>query len=157
MADWDNLKKVARDVECIALQRTVDSINRVVGDIATQLFDDPITINIALFKETKTTHVVKPQVNVAINYRGVEYDNVKNLSGGEADRVSLALTLAFNVISASPILIFDETMAFLNASVKEACLKAIRNYATDKMVIIVAHEAIEGHFDHTIDLALRPV
>ena len=155
MNELDTLRRVARDVECIALQRTVDSINRVVNDIAMQLFEDPIVIAISLFKETKTTHVLKPQVNVAINYRGIEYDSIKQPSGGEADRISLALTLAFNVISGSPILFLDETMAFLNASVKESCLRAIRSHLTNKMVIIIAHEAVEGQFDHAIDLGSR--
>ena len=152
LADLDNMKKIARDIECFTLQRVVDSINHVVGDIISHLFDHPITVSINLFKETKTTGKIKPNVNISIIYRGSEYDSVSQLSGGEADRISLALTLAFNQIACLPCIFLDEVFSSLPNEKREAALEAIRMHAPGKMVVIIAHEGVEGIFDKTIEI-----
>ena len=84
------------------------------------LFDDPISINIALFKTVKTTSIVKPCININISYRGGEYNSLAEMSGGEADRVSLAITLALCRLSSSPILLLDESLSSLNQDLKES-------------------------------------
>ena len=147
-----SLKNKAIDAESSSLQTIVDSINTIVSDIVTSLFDDPITITLQLYKQMKTTKRIKPVVNLVINYKGGEFDRVDQLSGGEADRVSLALTLALNKLSGSPFLILDESLSSLDGNVKELCLSSIRHNAGDKMVICVNHESVEGHYDSVIRL-----
>lgn len=151
MTTLTRLKTLAREVECHTLQNMVDSINAALSDIATHLFDDPISISLQLFKTLKTSDRVKPSVNININYRGGEYDNIMQLSGGEGDRISLAIVLALARISGCPLLLLDECMASLDANLKEACLKAIkRNLGNGKTVITINHEGTEGTYDNVV-------
>lgn len=151
MTTLTRLKTLAREVECHTLQNMVDSVNAALSDIATHLFDDPIAISLQLFKTLKTSDRVKPTVNISINYRGGEYDNIMQLSGGEGDRISLAIVLALARISGCPLLLLDECMASLDANLKEACLKAIkRNLGNGKTVITINHEGTEGTYDNVV-------
>ena len=147
------LKAKAVEVECQVLQTTVDSINLVLSDIATRLFDDPITISLSLFKTLKSKDRVKPTVNLSINYRGGEYDNITQLSGGEGDRISLAITIALARLNSSPFLLLDECMASLDADLKECSVDVLRHFlGNTKTIISVLHEGTEGYFDDIISL-----
>lgn len=147
------LKETALTVECHTLQSTVDSINLALAELGTQLFDDPISISLQLFKTLKTRDRVKPTVNVAITYRCGEYDNVGQLSGGEADRVSLALTLALARQNSCPLLLLDECISSLDGQHKEQSLRTIRKtMGKTKTIIIVGHDAVEGYYDSVIEL-----
>ena len=146
------LKAKMIEVECQVLQSTVDNINSILGEIVNGLFDEPITIALRLFKQNKTTERVRPVVNISISYKGAEFDNVNQLSGGEGDRVSLALTLALNRVSGCPLVLLDESMSSLDGGVKEMCIHQIQNNTPGRTVICVNHEGVEGHYDHVISL-----
>ena len=153
MTTLQRMKTIALEVECHTLQTTVDSINAALSDIATHLFDDPIAISLQLFKALKTKDRVKPTVNITITYRGGEYDNISQLSGGEGDRISLAITLALARINSCPLLLLDECMASLDANLKESCLKTLRrNLGNHKTVISINHEGTEGTYDAVVTL-----
>lgn len=145
----EKLREVAVTVEVSALQCTVDSINNVIDDIAPLLFNDPITIRLSLFKTLKTKEKTKPLVNLVILYRGGEYDNISQLSGGEGDRVSLIITLALSRLCNFPLLLFDESLASLDGDLKESAIRAVR-IATQKAVACVMHEGVEGIYDNVI-------
>lgn len=143
------LKETAQEVECATLQETVDSMNLVFEDVGNSIFDDPITIKLNLFKNLKTKDRVKPSVNFNILYKGGEYDNVNQLSGGEQDRVSVAVSIGLSRMSSSPILILDETIATLDAGAKDNVIKTLRHLiGVNKLVILVSHDVVEGIFDH---------
>jgi DNA repair protein SbcC/Rad50 len=145
------LKEMAMEVECTSLQNTIDSINNVINEIATMIFDEPITIKLNLFKTLKSKEKTKPSVNLSINYKGGEYDNINQLSGGEGDRVSLILTLALSKLSNFPIILLDESLGSLDSNLREMATKAIR-MNTNKMVICVNHEGTEGYYDYQLIL-----
>jgi DNA repair exonuclease SbcCD ATPase subunit len=153
MIGLKDLKQLALEVECNALQETVDSINLCISDIVSYLFDDPMTIRLSLFKTVKKDKKMKPTVNFEISYKGGTYDSLRDLSGGEQDRISIAVTLALSRLSNCKILIFDETMDSLNAQIKDQCLKQIRkNIDPDRIVFFVAPDGIEGCFDNVINV-----
>ena len=54
------------------------------------MFED-IHIEIGMFKKLKSKSEIKPQFNMKVMLKGHEYDNLNFLSGGEKDRMSLAL------------------------------------------------------------------
>jgi len=152
------LKEAAVSTESQLLQNVVNSINLTIDEIAHSLFDDPIGIRMQLYHTAKTTGRTKPQVNLTISYKGGEYDNLSQLSGGEADRVSLALTLALARLNGTPILLLDECLSSLDSQLRELCLKAIKQHAAGKTIICINHESIEGHYDQVIDLgSAQPV
>jgi ABC-type Mn2+/Zn2+ transport system ATPase subunit len=134
------------------LQSTVDGINRVINIIASQIFPFPITILLQLVKMLKTDHRMTQQVNFLIQYQGNEIDGVRQLSGGEADRVSFATLIALSLISESPLLLLDEPFSALDVDVRDQCLKAIREMIRGKTVICVNHEDTEGNYDYSVCL-----
>ncbi len=149
ISNVQTLKTISIEEECNFLQRTVDCINATLVDITSHLFDDPISIVLSLFKDEKKQGATPKQtVNLKIDYGGDKYDNITELSGGEGDRISLALTLAVSRLNPCPILLLDETLASLDGPIKETCLKALRKQlGKSKTIIVVQHDAIEGYYD----------
>ena len=141
----------AVDTECRILEQIVDSINNSIENVCETLFDANIGIRLDLFKTAKTTKNVKPQANFKIAYRGGTFDNINQMSGGEGDRASLALTLALNRLASCPLLMLDESLASLDLDMKEAAVRTIREQ-TNHTVLIILHDGIEGIFDHVINM-----
>ncbi len=146
------LKQNAIETECKQLQDTVDTINSSLGDILPLFFNEPITVMFQLYKVLKTKKELKPGLNISIKYKGVEYDNINQLSGGEGDRISLGLVLALNSVSNSPIVLLDECISSLDGAVKESCIDAMKSLikTLGKTIICVDHEGVEGIYDQTI-------
>jgi DNA repair exonuclease SbcCD ATPase subunit len=156
MTDAQRLKQCAIETECQILQQVVDSINACITEVCNAMFDRNITIALSLFKTMKTTHHTKPLVNFNIAYQGGTFDNINQMSGGEGDRASLALTLAMHRLSACPFIMFDESLASLDINTKESAIETIRAN-TNSTVLVVMHDGIEGIFDHVIDMDLEGV
>ena len=144
------IKKIIETTKSQVFQNLIYSFNTIVSEILTSLFDD-IVIELDMFKEIKGKGV-KSSFNIKIVYRGLEYENISSLSGGEKDRVSIALTIALNIISSNNILILDEPMASLDDEMKEKCLEVIKKYSSDKIVINVCHSITEGYYDNILTI-----
>ena len=146
------LKQNAIIVECKQLQDTVDNINLTMEDVLPLFFDEPINMMLQLYKVLKTNKQLKPGLNISIKYKGVEYDNINQLSGGEGDRISLALILSLNQVSNSPIILLDECISSLDGSLKESCVMAMKKME-GKTIICVDHEGVEGFYDNVIHVS----
>lgn len=153
IVNLQKFKELAIDLEYRSLQATVDTINSAIADVVHVLFEDPIDVTISLFRNLKTKDRTKPDVHVEIQYKGVTYSSVGHLSGGEADRVSLSLTLALGRMNSCPLLLLDESMASLDSGIKEACIRVLRSQVCgSKTIISIAHDFIEGRMDSVIDM-----
>lgn len=149
------LKTIAIESEYHNLQIVVDNLNHSLKTVLDWIFEDPITVHLQLFKTLKSEKGrMKPQVNIKINYRDGEYDNINQLSGGEGDRISLAMTIALARINNSPVLMLDESLSSLDAELKETCLNSIRSLLEDtgKTVICINHDSMTGSYDQIIQL-----
>lgn len=147
----DDIRKTSIHVECQLLESTVEAINTTMATVLETMFDDPITAKLSLFRTLKTKSRTKPQVNLSISFRGGDYDNINQLSGGEGDRISLALTIALNLISPSPLLLLDECLSSLDGHYRESCIRALRLLiAQGKTILCINHEDVEGFYDSTI-------
>ena len=145
------LKHNALEVECKQLETTIYNINSSLEDILPSFFpDEPISCQISLYKKLKSKKDVKRNFNISIKYKGAEYDNINSLSGGEGDRISLAIILALNSVSNSSILLLDECISSLDPVLKEACLNAIKS--VNKTILCVDHSGVEGFYDKVISL-----
>ena len=151
LGDLKTLKQYAIETECRILEEVVTSINASIDGVCSTLFDKDINILLNLFKTLKTNKNVKPVVNFSISYQGGIFDNINQMSGGEGDRASIALTLALNKLSLCPLLMLDETLSSLDLDMKEATIRTIRENSTHTILIIM-HDGIEGIFDNTVDL-----
>jgi len=148
----ERLKAIAIEVECKILQQTVDSINSTINVLAESIFEDPIRVELKLYKKLKSKKTVKPGVNIEIHSKGGVYDSPNGMSGGEKDRLSLLLTLALNRLSGAPVVMLDEVFSSLDEATKEHCLRAVRSATLNKNVICVDHNGVEGYYEHVIDM-----
>jgi len=111
--------------------------------------DDPMTVEIKPFKTVKKD--TKPQINIDINYKGMECD-IQTLSGGERDRLNLAFILSFSEIMESPILLLDECISSLDYTNFNNVLMSLKENYKGNMILLISHQANEGVFDKIINL-----
>lgn len=145
------LKEKILEAESIALLNIIDTINTHVQMYLDVFFpDDPITICLQTFKETKKN--TKPSINLAIEYKGMECE-LNMLSGGELSRVILAFTLALGEIFNVQLLMLDESTASLDQTMTSCVFNGIKEHFNGKLVLIIAHQIVEGSFDRVIKLS----
>lgn len=147
------LKSAMIHSEYTSYQHVADQINFYLGTIVTKLFDEPISVKIDLFKTLKTKDRIKPTVNLKIIHNGYEKEALE-MSGGEQERISLALTLALMKMSSSPIIIADETFASLGDTDQVKALEVLRRDGKEKsrVFLCVVHGTTAGWYDHTVKI-----
>ena len=144
------LKEKILEAESIAVLNIINSINTHAQLYLDAFFpDDPIIVRLLPFKETKKSK--KPQINVVVDYKGMECD-LNMLSGGELSRVILAFTLALGEMFNTPILMLDESTSSLDQELTSVVFNSIREHFTGKMVLVIAHQGTEGIYDKVIKI-----
>jgi DNA repair exonuclease SbcCD ATPase subunit len=93
---------------------------------------------------------VRAKMSTSVFHKGVEYDSLDQLSGGEQNRAMLAFQLALSDLFNSPILLLDEAFAGAHTELKNDCIESLRSVASRKLVIIVEHGLDDGLFDEVI-------
>ena len=129
------------------LENLLYQLNNDISEIVNEFFDNA-QLKISMFKKVKNQF--KPHFSFSIIINNNVYDNINNLSGGEKDRFSIALTLALNKHFNFPFIMLDECMSSLDQDNREKCLEIIKKYAKDKLILNVCHETIEGYYDNII-------
>jgi len=148
----NNLKLKSVDVECKQLEDTINNINTVLETTLPIFFDDPITLKLLLYKKVKKNDSLKPGLNLEISQKGFTCYKIDSLSGGEGDRISLALMLALNFVSNSPLILFDECVSSLDGDLKEKCIEAIKLIANKTVICIDHDDGLEGFYDSVINI-----
>lgn len=144
------LKEKILEAESISMLNIIETINTHARLYLDYFFpDNPICVCLQPFKETKKT--TKPQINVQIEYKGMEAD-LSMLSGGELSRVVLAYTLALAEMFNSPLLLLDECTSNLDEETTNVVFDCIKENFNGKMTLIIAHQVITGSFDKIINL-----
>ena len=113
--------------------------------------DNPISVKIMPFKETKSTKETKPSINLVIDYKGIEHD-LTMLSGGELSRVILAFTLALAEIHNSPLILLDESTASLDQELTSCVIDGLKENFNERLVVLICHQVVQGMFDKVIKL-----
>lgn len=146
------IKNIAIKAESQVLLDTIANINKLMAAELEGLFDTDIKVLLETTKQLKSKDVKKFQLNCNIKYKGFNYDDISSLSGGESDRVSLAMVCALNRISGSHILILDETIGSMGSELKLDVLDALRTLGSNRLILVVNHEGVLGAFDKVIDV-----
>jgi ABC-type transport system involved in cytochrome bd biosynthesis fused ATPase/permease subunit len=137
----------------VSMANIVDSINTHARIYTDAFFpDNPICIQLQAFKENKKKEV-KPSINLAIDYKGLECD-MTMLSGGEQSRVVLAYALALAEMFSTPLMLLDECTSSLDQELTSVVFDAIRTNFNGRMTLIIAHQIIQGTFDKVIQLGV---
>ena len=148
------LKEKILEAESISMLNVISSINTHSQVYLDSFFpDNPISVKLVPFRETKkgSTITKKPQINLEIEYKGMEAD-LTSLSGGEISRVILAFTLALGEMFNSPLMLLDECTASLDQELTNEVMDGIRNNFNGKLVLIIAHQVIKGNYDTVIEI-----
>ena len=140
------------EAERIDLQSAVDEINANLSIILKRLFTNiPISVELCTTKALKSKkNQVSQRFDIKIFYNSNEYTSSKQLSGGEKDRLSLAITLALSLKYGSPFLFLDETLSSLDTELKSEAVAVLKEYCAGRTVICVSHEETEGLYDNVI-------
>jgi DNA repair exonuclease SbcCD ATPase subunit len=167
-----SMKMIANELEHKRMVSILDTINDFANEILTILFDEPIKIEFMVYKKSKTNDKIKPSIVYKLLYKGYEMDHVDQLSGGEGDRVSLAVTCALFHFSKFPFLLLDEFASSLDLNTKEMAIKSLKTFLgigsnqTDfnndipiesrsthsKGILCISHDTVEGIYDCMIPL-----
>ena len=149
------LKNKILEAESIAMKNIIDSINIHAREYLDSFFPEyPILVELQTFKETKKStsgSLVKPCINVMIEYKSMECD-LQMLSGGELSRIVLAYTLALSEMFNTPLLLLDECTASLDQELTSVVFEGIKDNFKGKLVLIIAHQVVSGTFDTIIKL-----
>ena len=150
LASANTLKDKIMEAESIAMLNIIDSINTHAQLYLECFFpENPISVRLQPFKQTKKN--VKPQINVEVEYKGMECD-LNMLSGGELSRVILAYTLALAEMFNTPLLLLDECTASLDQELTGTVFEGIKDHFNGKLALIIAHQVVTGTFDTTVNL-----
>lgn len=145
------LKEKILNAESIAIRNIVDSIN-IHAQGYLDIFFPTYSIEVILSTIKEQKKVTKPQINLQINYKDIQAD-ISMLSGGELSRVVLAYTLALAEIFNSPLILLDECTASLDQDLTSIVIEGIRKNFPNKMVIVIAHQIVQGNLDRVIQLS----
>lgn len=145
------LKESISKSESIFLQKFILDLNKSVQKYINMFFtEDPMTLTLRT-QRSNSKQEIKSQINLLIDYKGNEFD-VSNLSGGEYDRVNLAITLSFAEMYGIPLLVLDECISSLDYTNFNNVIDCIRDNYLGNHVIVVSHQANEGLFDNIVQL-----
>jgi len=143
------LRKI-HEAESLAISQIIDNINYHMNYYLERFFpENPITVEIKSFKETKKD--IKPVINIVVGYKGLETD-LSSLSGGEYDRVTLSLVLAFSNLFGSNLIMLDESISSLDGELSNEILETLKETMKEKLVIVVAHQISVGVFDTVVNV-----
>ena len=144
------MKMIANEVEHKRMMSTLQTIGDFANDFLVMLFDEPIKIEFDVFKTSKTQKTVKPNIVYKILYKAHEIDSIEQMSGGEADRISLAVTCALYRFSNFPFLMLDEFASALDLNNKESAISSLKTLIGEhqKSILCISHDTVEGIYDH---------
>jgi DNA repair exonuclease SbcCD ATPase subunit len=155
LKDYTSLNKLSKNislVQCLQLENVIESINIQLNENLSVLFDEEIHITLELIKQQKNKNV-KSGLFVKIFYKESEYDSINQLSGGEQDRVSFALSLAFNMMyqGSNRMILLDEPFSAIGTDLRERCVALLKNIE-NCLVLVISHEEVEGYYNLTYNL-----
>ena len=144
------LKELSDTAATQSIADILSAINQHAKVYTELLFPNQGTVitlnNVRLNKDDS----VRAKMSVSVFHKGMEYDSLDQLSGGEQNRAMLAFQLALSDLFNSPILLLDEAFAGAHTELKNDCIESLRSVSGRKLVIIVEHGLDDGLFDEVI-------
>lgn len=149
------------DTASKVITTTLDSLTSTTNAVLSDIFppDTPMHVRLDMThsatRATTNSLSAGGTVSLSILYRGSIYDGAGLLSGGENDRLSLALTIALSANLRCPFILLDECMSSLDDETQDLCFDAIRKYLPGKTVVNVSHSAVSGAYDANVTVVNR--
>lgn len=147
----NQMSPILRSSEKRSLENKLERINETIEQVTNKLFEEDITLQFVLEKENKINKKVKRGVELLVHKNNGTYD-FDEISHGEGDRLSFALTLAFNHFSTFPVMTADEPFAFVDPKLKEAGIEVMKTMSKETPIIITGQGFVSGMFDTVINI-----
>ena len=144
------LKELSDAAATQSVAAILSSINAHAKAYTELLFPNQGTVITLNNVKQNKDDTVRAKMSTTVFHKGVEYDSLEQLSGGEQNRAMLAFQLALSDLFNSPILLLDEAFAGAHTELKNDCIESLRSVASRKLVIIVEHGLDDGLFDEVI-------
>ncbi len=142
------LRTIATETNYQLFENALAGINEIIDEIASNLFEDSIVVRIDMYKQiAKQT---KPKINLVIEYGGNQYKHIGRISGGEENKVSIALCAAFSSYSKFPFIILDESLSWISHNARETCLETLKS--TGKNIILISQTKGSAHADNVMHI-----
>lgn len=149
------IREYAAQSQCEILEYNLDCINSSILHICSMMFDEKIDLSLSLTKENSQKKI-KQDVHLLIDHKGESFEDIIEMSGGEKDRISVALTSAFNSLSKCPFIMLDESMNGVGWERRESAIRTIRELSPFKTILCVSYDEYEDIYDHIIDISKIP-
>ena len=135
------------------LQQKLDDINNII-DTALQSFFPECQCSFGCLKELKSkAGQIKAEVNVRIIYSGFDV-KLSDLSGGQQARVQAACLAAWCQLTSWPIIMLDESLAYLPSDTRQEIVDTLFELCPNKVFLIINHDSVTSHYDSTLCLDL---
>jgi exonuclease SbcC len=122
---------------------TLKSISSNINRLLKELFAEDVQFSISQKKD---------KLSYEITYGNRGLVRLSAISGGEQDRISIAVTVAFALVCKSPILFFDETLSSLDHDTRNVAYDLLRQELPDKKLIFIMHELNNAAYDNIFNL-----
>lgn len=145
------IKEILIQTYCSKLENMSNVINSNLSSVIGSVFNEECIIHLDLYKTLKSNNQKRQQVNFNIIHKGVKYDQLDHMSGGEMDRISLAVTMGLSSVSNFPFIFLDEVLSSLDVETRDHSIESIKSL-TGKGVIIIGHDTTTQVFDDIVEL-----
>lgn len=136
------------------MESKLATVNGGLYSLSGSVMEGETELRLQCYRDIKSNHTKKTQVNLEVFSGGSSCDGIKVLSGGERARACISLLMALHQHTAFPFMFFDETMAFIGSSLKSVVLEELKRdfLYSGKGVLFVMHDGVKGLFDEEINL-----
>lgn len=152
----EELKKMIISLRGEILFNFIKSIQSITNKILRSVFEDEMIFTINLTKtssqKSEGKYLERAVINFEVKYKNLTFDSVSVLSGGEKDRLSLALSIAMAICVNSKFLILDESLSSLDEGMRDICVQELKKYTEGRTIINVCHSVTEGYHDNVVEI-----
>lgn len=130
-----------------AIASVLSQINGAARKYLEHLFpDDAATVELCNVRVNKD-ETVRATMSVQIYYKNHIVSSMRDLSGGERARITLAFNLALAEMFGSPIVMVDEGLNGLQTELRDDCVTMLKEAALNRLVLVIQHGIDQGEFD----------
>ena len=131
------LKNIVERAHKESLTSAIDEFNFHVNNILNDIMSH-IRLNLSVDESQSKIHLgIKRNDEEDVNSTG-------SISGGESDRLSIAVMLSLVRFKSCPFILFDESFVSLNGEQRSNILSLIRTYYPERQLLIIDHHELDG-------------
>jgi hypothetical protein len=141
-----------KEAQILSLKTTLSKINSYSKYYLDKIFDgddDSVSVTLQSHKISSSGDTIA-KINTNIVYKGQIYNSFDEFCGGEGQKCELAFLFGVNDMLGSNMVFLDECINNLDSESNMKTLNTLKKICGNKLIIVIAHEAVLGIFDKVI-------